>query len=309
MEDLLCGTDLSRTALRSLHTTSQVPGRPDANRQATVARLTQLCVWVLADAGRPAETLRMAERSLVAAESSDQRPLAAHVLGFLAEQWAEQWSSGRVPATLSLAERAHRYAAATSSPGARTIQLYRIAYTAALLGLPDRAEPAIAEAEQCFDQADPATEPDWLYWLDEAHVAALSGRCYAAMHRPRLARALLGEAMASAVLPPRAEAMAAIWLATAHLDSGNLEAACASARTATLATVRCGSLRASVGLRRLDQRLRGRAEHQDVRSYLAFARRAVGYLPCPGTELGIVVDTAAGTCANPGGGEEVASVP
>src|SRR5438132_8215482 len=57
-----------------------------------------------------------------------------------------------------------------------------------------------------YDRRVPGREPDWLYWLDEAHFLALAGRCYVALGRHQQAVPLLSAALGgpdAATMPPR----------------------------------------------------------------------------------------------------------
>jgi hypothetical protein len=157
--------------------------------------------------------------------------------------------------------------------------LHRVAFVAARAGERRACEEALAGAERAFERRDPERDPPWLYWFDDAELTAMTGRCYAASGRPRVAEPLLRAALADRRIRLRARALYAGWLAAAQLDTGEIEAACATARTALLMTVRVGSVRALRQLTALHPHLRPLHTVPAVRDYADLYRAAVRYLP------------------------------
>ncbi len=135
----------------------------------------------------------------------------------------------------------------------RGLLALRVATAAAVAGLRRDCEEALAAAERAAAQRDPRLDPDWLYWFDDAHFAALTGRCLAALGRPAAARALLESAMRSKALRFRAAGITGAALATARLGTGDVDAACAAATDALVACVQSGSVRAANALRAFDR--------------------------------------------------------
>jgi hypothetical protein len=115
-----------------------------------------------------------------------------------------------------------------------------------------------------------------VYWLTDDEFAAMTGRCYAILRRPRLAVPLLSLALAG-IREPRAAALYRGWLAEAHLDTGTPEAAAPHASRALLDAVRSGSVRAAARARALHARLVA-APRSTVDRYLRVASGALGYL-------------------------------
>ncbi|HYT25956.1 MAG TPA: regulator, partial [Actinomycetota bacterium] len=107
------------------------------------------------------------------------------------------------------------------------------ACTAAL----DRAETAIAEAS-------PGSDPPWIYHFNRSQLAGQKGACYVRLHRPRDARAALGEALTT--LSPdfvRDRSLHLTHLASAYAQQGEIEEACRLAGDSLTNAMRTGSAR------------------------------------------------------------------
>jgi tetratricopeptide (TPR) repeat protein len=229
-----------------------IESRPARERLTLIASMAQLSGWVAADAGAPDAALSAFRLGLRAAEQGGDRPLAGHIVGGLAQLTAED---GDARAALRLARSAQRRAGATASSGVRSLLALRLAYAAAVGGLRRECEEALAVAERAAAQRDTRLDPDWLYWLDEAHFAALIGRCHAALGRPATARPLLESALRTKRVRFRAAGIIGATLATVRLEAGDLDGACAAATDALIACVQSGSMRAATALRAFDRRL------------------------------------------------------
>ena len=230
---------------------------------------------------------------LRAADRAGDRPLAGHLLGCLAQVIAED---GDHRAALRLARSAQRRAGSTATSGVRSLLALRVAYAAAVGGLRRECEEALAVAERATDRAtergaeqrDPGLDPDWLYWFDAAHFAALAGRCHAALGRPATARPLLESALRTRSLRYRAAAITGSALAVACVDAGDLAEAAAAATDALVACVQSGSVRAGRALRAVDHRVARAARAAGatrgggwsaMRDYLHLVDAARPYLP------------------------------
>jgi transcriptional regulator with XRE-family HTH domain len=283
MDDLVGGADLVgvtgrelAAALRVLRTDDLTEGQR-RRLLPVVAELAQLTCWVAADAGAPVRARRAHRVGVEAATAAEAYPLLGHLLTSLAH--VEGSDAAHRGAALELARQGYRLARPAASATARALLLHRVAFASALAGQRRACEEALIGAERAFGRRDPERDPAWLYWFDDAELTAMTGRCYAALGRPRVAEPLLRAALADRRIRMRAWALYAGWLAAAQLDTGEVEGACAIARAALLTTVRVGSVRALRQLTALHPRLRPLRAVSAVRDYADFYRSAVAYLP------------------------------
>jgi hypothetical protein len=301
MDDLVGGADLAPLVRREL-TAALRPLRAGAPARRHllpgIAELAQLTCWVAADAGAPALARRAHRIGVEAATAAGAYPLLGHLLGGL----AHLGTGHQPPRAAELARQGYRLARPGASATTRTLLLHRVAFAAARAGQRRACEQALAGAERAFERRDPGADPPWLYWFNDAELTAMTGRCYAALGRPRLAEPLLRTALADPRIRLRARALYAGWLAAAYLDAGDVERACASAGGALLTAVRVGSVRALNQVTVLHPRLRGLRTVPAVRDYAAFYRSARAHLPrSPGADAG-----SPGADAGSPGGEATA---
>jgi hypothetical protein len=210
-----------------------------------------------------------------AALAAGAAPLAGHLMATLAHLSGGQDNTEGV----ALARQGYRLARPRASATTRALLLHRVALAAAHAGQRRACEQALASAERAFERRDPANDPSWVYWFDDAELTAMTGRCYAVLGRPRLAEPLLRAALDDRRIRLRPWALYAAWLAAVHLDSGQVEEAAGTARAALLTAVRVGSVRALRQVTALHPRLRGHRGVPAVREYAEFYQAARPYLP------------------------------
>jgi hypothetical protein len=280
MDDLVGGVDLADLVDRELRAGLDLlrASRSGVQRRrllALVAELAQLAGWTAADAGRGRAALRAYRVALSAAGEIGDRALGGHVLGCVSHLLA---ATGNPGDALLLARAAHAGMHRAGPAGVQILLLHRIAFAAALAGERRASEQALAAAERLADSRDPHHEPPWLYWLDDGELAALAGRCFAALGRPLRAEPLLRNRM-TARTGPRTMALDGCWLAEAYLAAGEAEQACAIAGSALLAAVRSGSSRAAARALAQHDRLIGSGAAAPARAYAALVAAVQGYLP------------------------------
>jgi hypothetical protein len=281
MDDLVGGADLTALTGRELSAAVALLRSGGLNERGrrrllpAVAELAQLACWVAADAGASAPAWRAHRIGVETATGAGAYPLLGHLIGSLAHLNA----SHDPPAAVRLARQGYRLARPGASATTRALLLHRIAFAAASAGQRRASEQALAGAERAYDQRDPRHDPPWLYWFDDAELTAMTGRCYAALGRPRLAEPLLRAALDDPRIRLRAWALYAGWLAAAQVDAGEVERACGTARAALLTTVRVGSVRALRQITALHPRLSRVRAVPAVRDYAELFRAARPYLP------------------------------
>jgi transcriptional regulator with XRE-family HTH domain len=283
MDDLVGGPDLTgltgrelRSALRRLRS-PDLTGPQRRRLLPAVAELAQLACWVAADAGDPGAVERAHRVGMRAALAAGAAPLAGHLMATLAHLNTGPDANG--DSGMALARQGYRLARPRASATTRALLLHRVAFAAAHAGQRRACEQALASAERAFERRDPANDPSWVYWFDDAELTAMTGRCYAVLGRPRLAEPLLRAALDDRRIRLRPWALYAAWLAAVHLDSGQVEEAAGTARAALLTAVRVGSVRALRQVTALHSRLRGHPTVPAVREYAEFYQAARPYLP------------------------------
>jgi len=281
MDDLVGGLDLARLVDRDLRAaTAALRATRGVGRQRRAVRLVaeyaQLAGWVHADADDPLAARRAYGVALRAASAGGDRPLAAHVLGALSHL---SYAGGDPQEALLLARTGYAGVRTEASGYTQALLQHRVAIAAARLGERRAAHAALAAAERAADRSQPDQQPSWLYWLDQAELAAMTGRCLVVLGRPLRAARLLATPRAG--LGPRAASLYAGWLARSYLELGEVEQACQVALRALGDAVRAGSARAATGLRHLHPMLLRHRDVSMVRLYERLAARAAPYLPAP----------------------------
>lgn len=75
-------------------------------------------------------------------------------------------------------------------------------------------------------RGDAGSEPEWVYWLNQAEIDVMAGRCMIELGRPGDAEPLLVNAVASYPADHAREvALYLTWLAESHARTGDLDAA------------------------------------------------------------------------------------
>ena len=298
LDDLIGGAGLAGLVNATLRAeTGRVTSarRADPRRLAALAELAQLAGWVNGDAG-DIRAARSAHRlGLRAARRAGDPALVGHLLGSAARVSADPVRA------LALARAGADEVARAGSATARALALQRVAHAAALLGDARRCERAITAAERVYGRRRPDLDPPWTYWLTDDEFAAMTGRCFAILRRPRLAVPLLSHALAG-IRQPRPAALYRGWLAEAHLDAGAPDAAAPLAARALLDAVRAGSVRAAARARAVHARLAA-APRTAVDEYLRVAAGALGYLAdVTGPAVLVGARSGPGAAALPGSG-------
>ena len=277
MDDLVGGADLADVVERELRAAlALLRDRPARPLLDIGAQLAQLAGWTAADAGRIRAARRAYRIGLSLADAAGDRAFGAYLLGCLSHLLAP-----RDPArALRVAHAAYDRARLAAPAGVRVLLLHRIAFAAALAGRRRTSEQALATAERLADRQATHREPGWLYWLDEAELAGLTGRCFAALRRPLRAEPLLRLSLnRPGAAHPRTAALDAGWLAQTYLDAGEVEQACQAARAALVAAVRSGSPRAAARALAPAARLTRPCTGRPGRDYARLLAAARPYLP------------------------------
>ncbi|TDB75083.1 transcriptional regulator [Micromonospora sp. KC723] len=282
LDDLAGGADLAPVGAYRLRCVVRALRRSGPNgRQRllpTLAETAQLAGWLDGDAGRLASGVDAHRLGLRAAAATGDRALAGHVLASASHLLA---GAGDAEGALLLARAGYAGARRAASRGLRALLLHRVALAAALTGRAPAGRQALDAARRAAETVEPATEPAWLYWLDGAELAAMTGRALVALGRPGPAVPLLGEALRAAA-GPRGAAVYGSWLARGLVRLGEVDEAAVVAGAALRDAVRAGSARAAAGLAETDRRLAAHRAEPAVRRWRALLADARPFLPAGG---------------------------
>lgn len=288
MDDLVGGADLAPIAHRRWQQAAdrlhRARGADRRRLLRPVTELAQLAGWTAADAGDRAAALRAYRAGLVLATEAGETALGGHVLGAASHLLCDAdpraaWRLARIAAAGTRA----------GSPGLRALLAHRAALAAARAGDGRAAADGLLVARRLGDRVRPEQEPSWLYWLDQAELAAMTGRCLVALDRPVRALPLLEQPGLRRPRrgQPRTGAVYAGWYARALLGVGEVEQACAVGADAAVEAVRAGSVRAAEQTRELSVRLAARPQTRPIRELSELITQLTSYLPGSSTRPGV----------------------
>jgi len=260
MDDFVAGGDLHELVERELHSTTgllrDAAYREPVGRRLLVAigELCQLAGWVTGDAGSYALAAHYYSVGVHAAHAAGDAPLAANLISTLAYQVS---NVGNPREAVLLAQTADLGAQQQATPTTRALLKERVAWANARAGDRRQAERALAAVEAHYEHRDPADDPEWVYWLNEAEISVMAGRCYVELGAPGRAVPLLSGALAHYdERMTRERALYTSWLAEAQIMLGNVDEAVGTATTALELTAQITSARADARLRLLRHRLK-----------------------------------------------------
>ncbi|WP_425582673.1 hypothetical protein [Streptomyces thermolineatus] len=263
--DAQCGGGLRRKAVvGQLHEVTELlqeGHRPAVARRLfkVTAELAHLAGFMSYDVGLQPSAQKYFVLALHAAKEAGDRPLGALVLSDMARQMIHLGRPGDALELVHLAQYGSRETA-TASTRAMLHAVEARAY--ANLGQADRCNRAVRAAEDCFADACPADDPDWIRFFSEAELnaenahsyrdlayAAARRRTYSSLARPPMQRAveLFGRDVDN---HRRSYVFNLIGMATVHLLQEEPEEAAASAERAALAAGKVRSERVNTRLRK-----------------------------------------------------------
>lgn len=186
-----------------------------------VAEQAQLTGWAAFDAGMHSEAGQHYRASLIAAREAGDPALAGNALAFLAYQ---EVTVARP--NVGLAESSCAVAGEAVTPRVGALLSERRAWTYAVAGDAVNADRSLALAREQLARSDDRPEPDWVYWVDQAEIDIMAGRCWAELHRPLRAVPVLESALSRFDdTQGRDKALYLTWLAHALLDGHEIERA------------------------------------------------------------------------------------
>lgn len=190
------------------------------------AEFSRLAGWLAFDSEQPALAQRYYSAGLRAAHLSKDRAIGANVLGFMSVQ------AGRSPKpsdAVVLAESALQAEKGLTPAVAASLHGH-LALAHARTGDADQWRRAQDRSFELLTRSVPSEEPEWIYWFTQADAEGIAGQSLLELGKPAEAEPHLQRAVAH--LDPTLSRDRAGWLchlATARIQAGRVERACATA--------------------------------------------------------------------------------
>jgi len=248
LDDELGGTvlrDLACAELRwltSLADSADLIGTEQRRVLGLIAEAARLCGWLHLDADHHAAAQAYYVTALRCSASAVDPLTGANVLAGMSFQAT---LTGYTSEALELLDTAEQQVGRRASPKLRALLASRRARAYARAGDSRACGLALNASETALAAAgDGQVEPDWIYFFDEAELAAQAGACWVDLHQPARARPLLDAALQT--LAPqyvRDRTIYHVRSAQTHLHSGELNLACEELTTAAALVERTGSTR------------------------------------------------------------------
>jgi tetratricopeptide (TPR) repeat protein len=197
-----------------------------------LAEQQQQAGWAAFDHGQHALAKRLYSDSRRAAEEAGALDLAGNALAYTAYQQTSTSQSGTALATDSC-----EVARPMATPRVNALLLERKAWAHATAREPQEADRALNLAREALQVRDGRPEPDWVFWVDEAEIDIMAGRCWTELRRPLRAVPVLERVLEGFDdTHARDKALYLTWLATSYLQAHEIEQAAATlTRAADLA--------------------------------------------------------------------------
>lgn len=248
LDDELGGTVLRDLAgaelrwLRSLAESAELGSSEQQRVLGLIAEAARLCGWLHLDADHHAAAQAHYVTALRCSASAADPLTGANVLAGMSFQAT---LTSHTTEALALLDTAEQQVGRNASPKLRALLASRRARAHARAGDARACGRALHQAETALGAAgDEQGEPGWIYFFDEAELAAQAGACWVDLRQPNRARPLLDDALQT--LGPqyvRDRTIYHVRSAQTHLHAGDLEPACAELGTATRLVERTASTR------------------------------------------------------------------
>ncbi|MET7826974.1 transcriptional regulator [Streptomyces sp. NPDC005386] len=273
LDDVLGGAQLRQSAvaeyelLNGLATKTGQHGPLEHRLLSLLAESARMCGWLQFDAGRHARAQRFYITALRASASSGDHQAGANTLAFMAIQ---VYSEGNPQDAVDLVRTAQDATVHQATPRVKSMLHARAA----------RALSKTGDRTACWRELDAARsecargphddDPSWSYWLNLGEIEMLAGSSALDLHDPRRALTHFEQARHAQYESDgyvRDHALYLTRTARAHLQLGDLDAACAVASNAYTQNTMLNSSRPTDALDDLRADL---LPHQHVRAVKDF---------------------------------------
>jgi len=206
-----------------------------------ITEAARLCGWLHFDAAHHAAAQSYYIAGLRCSATAKDPLAGAHILACMSLQ---AMRTGHDQDAVNLIDSAHQQLGRDATPRLRALLASRKARAHARAGEAAACGRALNSAERLLDAASPGTrEPDWIYYFDDAELAATAGGCWIALRQPARARPLLDTALHT--IDPsfvRDRTVLHAQSADVYLQDGELDLACEELGSAVDLAHRTGSV-------------------------------------------------------------------
>ncbi|MGQ0773322.1 MAG: hypothetical protein ACT4NY_02715 [Pseudonocardiales bacterium] len=196
-----------------------------------ITEAARLCGWLHLDALHHAAAQSFYIAALRCSATAGDSLTGANVLASMSSQAVLM---GHYQDAVSLTDSAQQQVRHNATPRLAAMLASRKARAYAKAGDAVACGRALIDAERSLDAVTTdVTEPDWLYYVDEAYLAAQAGSCWVDLRQPTRARPLIDNALRS--ISPNYVRDGAVYHARSaetYLHDNELEPACHELRTA-----------------------------------------------------------------------------
>ncbi|MFF7603133.1 transcriptional regulator [Streptomyces mirabilis] len=238
LDDVLSGSELLPTATEEYWLLDRIASRANCGTGlsrrlfSALAEASRMCGWLHFDADQHAQAQRFYITSLRASASAGDAEVGANTLNFMAIQ---TYSKGNPQDAVNLVRTAQSRATGATTPRVRALLHARAGRALSKTGDLKGCARELDAARDAFSQGAHDDDPPWAYSITEGEIEMLAGSSALDLGDPR--RALKSftaaqQAEYSAAGHVRDNVLYLTRTARAHLELGDLDAACATATEA-----------------------------------------------------------------------------
>lgn len=195
LDDALGGIELRKLALAEFRWLTHLADQIECERRlfSLVAEAARLCGWLHFDAGHHAAAQAYYVAGLRCSAIANDTMTGAHILACMSFQ---AMLISHPQDAVALIEGAQQRLRHHTTPRLDALLASRKARAYAKAGDARACGRALNDAERSLEiAATDAGDPDWLYYFDEAELAAQAGACWVDLRRPTRARPLIDNAL------------------------------------------------------------------------------------------------------------------
>jgi hypothetical protein len=273
LDDVLSGSELLPTATEEYWLLNRIAGRATGDSAlsrrlfSALAEASRMCGWLHFDADQHAQAQRFYITSLRASASAGDPEVGANTLNFMAIQ---TYSKGNPQDAVNLVRTAQSRVTSGTTPRVRALLHARAGRALSKTGDLKGCAREIDAARDAFAQGSHDDDPPWAYSITEGEIEMLAGSSALDLgdpHRALHSFAAAQQAEYSTAGHVRDSLLYLTRTARAHLELGDLDAACATAAEAFHQNTSVNSSRPSDALDDLRTQL---APHRNVRAVRDF---------------------------------------